>query len=82
MATQIPLLRAKPVFGWFPVLLYVLIAGTCAFFICAGYYVNQGSKVLSWTNFIVRSFLATAILGVQVTTLRSIRDLIEAVNDL
>jgi hypothetical protein len=40
VATQIPLLRAKPVFGWFPIMLYILIAGTCAFFICAGYYVN------------------------------------------
>lgn len=43
VATQIPLLRAKAVFGWFPYLLYILIAATCAFFVYAGFFINNAS---------------------------------------
>ena len=82
VATQIPLLRAQAKFGWFPYLLYILIAAVCTFFVYAGFYIDNATRSLVWTSFFARVFLAVAILTVQIITLRSIRDLIEAVNDL
>jgi hypothetical protein len=82
VATQIPLLRNKAKFAWFPALLNTLIIGTCVFFVYAGFFINDASTFLVWTSFFARVFLAISILTVQIITLRSIRDLIEAVNDL